>query len=90
MGRIFVIEDELHAEQIGEFLSLDSAIAELRRLAAKPWDEAPNRAPCLSWEGCGRHYELVEYDLSTVPWGEISRVSALNVSKAESPWLLNA
>lgn len=36
MPKCFVIEDESHAEQIGEYASLDDAWAELGRLAAIP------------------------------------------------------
>jgi hypothetical protein len=51
---MFVIEDEAHADQFGEYISFEDAIAELRRLSATPWDEAPNVAPCTSWRTCGR------------------------------------
>ena len=42
---MFLIEDELHAEQIGEFASRNEAIVELRRLARIAWDREPNQAP---------------------------------------------
>jgi hypothetical protein len=79
---------DLHAEQIGEFSGRAEAIAELRRLVEKPWNEPPNRAPCMSWEACGRQYVLIEYDVSITPWREIRRVPALNVSREETAWLL--
>jgi hypothetical protein len=85
---MFVIEDELHAEQIGQFSDQPEAIAELRRLADTRWDQSPNLAPCMNWESCGRHYVLIEYDASTTAWTEIDRVPALNVSRDESTWLL--
>ena len=60
---MFVIEDELHADQLdGQFQTRQQAIAELQRVAAIPWNEDPNRAPCRSWPTCGRRYELIEYD----------------------------
>ena len=55
---MFVIEDEAHAEPQGEFDSLESAIAELRRRADMPWDAAPNLPPCTNWRTCGRRYEV--------------------------------
>src|SRR6185436_11639562 len=67
---MWMIEDEAHAEPQGEFESLDSALAELRRRAGMPWDAAPNVAPCTSWRTCGRRYEVVEFDTAESPWRE--------------------
>lgn len=85
---MYIIEDEIHAESVGEFLTLEAAIAELRRLYQLPWDEEPNLAPCINWHTCGRAYELVEYDASSQPWQTRSRLPALNVSAANKEWLL--
>jgi hypothetical protein len=86
---MWVIEDELHAELIGEFPDQIEAVSELKRLAEVPWDEAPNQAPCTNWPTCGRNYELVEYDVSsTGQWNERQRIPALNVSKEGFSWLL--
>jgi hypothetical protein len=86
---VWIIYDELHAEEIGQFSTRDEALAELQRLAELTWDESPNQAPCTSWKTCGRHYELVEYDVSsTGNWKERHRVPALNVSQDETAWLL--
>jgi len=43
---MFIIEDELHAEQQGEFPNKELAIAELKRRAHIAWDQRPNIAPC--------------------------------------------
>ena len=85
---MFVIEDEAHAEWLGEFPTLEAATAELRRLKEIPWDEAPNVAACTSWRTCGRNYEVVEYDPSSEPWRMIRRLPALNISAAQKEWLL--
>jgi hypothetical protein len=86
---MWVIEDELHSEHSGEFSTEAEAIAELRRRAEIPWDEEPNQAPCMSWQRCGRRYELVEYDVSTTGhWKELRRLPVLNISREESSWLL--
>jgi hypothetical protein len=85
--RIFVIEDEAHAERHGRFQTRPQAIAELRRRAAIPWDEEPNRAPCIGWRKCGRRYELVEYDQSNLPWKAVSRTLILKVSAAGVKWV---
>lgn len=85
---MFVIEDQFHAEPIGRFASRNEALAELRRLAETPWDQAPNVAPCGSWRTCGREYELIEYDVAVSPWRELSRTEALNVSAAGFEWKL--
>jgi hypothetical protein len=86
---MFVIEDEAHGEPVGEFGRRAEAIAELRRLAAIPWNEAPNVCPCSSWRTCARYYHLVEYDTRSTPWQQISNVPALKVSATATSWLLD-
>jgi len=83
---VHIIEDERHAEPCGEFDSREAAIAELKRRAAVPWDQEPNRAPCKSWKTCGREYELIEYDNSTQPYTEIGRVLVLRISQSGVVW----
>ena len=85
---MFIIEDKRHAERVGEYCKRDEAIAELQRLSKVPWDQAPNQAPCTSWETCGRCYELVEFDAAATPWRELQRQAALSVNKAGVEWLL--
>jgi hypothetical protein len=86
---MFVIADEAHAEpQDGRFQTRQQAIAELRRRAAIPWSEEPNRAPCTNWLNRGRRYELVEYDERTLPWNELSRSLALDISAAGAQWVI--
>jgi hypothetical protein len=84
---MFVIYDELHAEHVAEFATREAALAELRRLASLSWDQAPNMAPCTSWQTCGRQYELVEFDDTSTPWRTLSHIPALDVSRAEVKWL---
>ena len=87
---MFIIEDELHAEhQDGTFGSFEEALAELKRRANLPWDQAPNVAPCTSWRTCGRNYEIIEFDDSTSPWKQLSRVPALEISAKGAKWLVN-
>jgi hypothetical protein len=83
---IITIEDERHAEPQGQFASVQHAFAELRRRATIPWDQAPNRAPCMSWQTCGRAYEVVEYDDTHSPWTELRRVAVLEVSASGINW----
>ena len=82
-----MIEDEAHAEPQGEFDSLESALAELRRRALTPWDAAPNVAPCTSWQTCGRRYEVVEFDTAQSPRREIQRIHVLDISAAGVKWM---
>ena len=84
---MFVIEDERHADNIGQFHSRDDAMAELRRLATLPWDREPNIAPCMDWETCGRSYEIIEFDASRKPWRELNRALVLEVSAEGVRWL---
>jgi hypothetical protein len=83
---MFIIEDEIHAEQLGEYASFDQALAELRRRANIPWDQPPNVAPCLSWKTCGRDYIIIDYDDSRLPWEERRRVPVLSVSSSGVKW----
>ena len=80
---MFVIEDELHDEWIDTYDHQDEATAALRRFAALPWDQSPNKAPCTSWRDCGRSYELVEYDTTETPWRELSREAILDISDGD-------
>ena len=71
---MFVIEDEIHCDWHGQFARLVDAVAVLRRRATLPWDEAPNVAPCMSWETCGREYAIIEFDDAQSPWKELQRI----------------
>lgn len=84
---LFVIEDELHAEPVGEFDGRADAIAELQRLAGTPWNVAPNVCPCRRRQTCARRYHLIEYDTAQTPWRQLSNVPALEVSAAGTSWL---
>lgn len=85
---MFIIKDERHAEpQEGEYASYDEAMAELHRLATIPWDEPPNKAPCMSWRTCGRHYEIVQYDTSQKQRVVLQRWSRLAVSASGIEWI---
>ena len=87
---MFIIEDERHAEWVGEYGTRGEAVAELQRLSQVPWNEAPNQAPCTNWETCGRSYELVEFDSAVTPWRELHREGALSISKGGVEWLLES
>jgi hypothetical protein len=83
---VFSIEDEIHAEHLGEFASFDEAVAEPRRLANIPWDRAPNVAPCTSWKTCGREYVVIESDDSHPPGKVLRRTPVLEVSASGAKW----
>lgn len=82
----FVIEDEAHAQQCGEFATFEAALVRLRQLAALPWNEHPNVVPCTSWGNCGRRYEVVEYEISWRPWQELHRTPALEINAGGVTW----
>jgi len=86
MNTCYVIEDEIHAEQMSRHATINDAISELQRLALIPWDEKPNVAPCTNWKDCGRSYEIVEYDATNEPWREVRRISALEISDRGITW----
>jgi hypothetical protein len=80
------IQDNRHSELHGDFPTFEAAIAELKRRAATPWDEPPNRAPCRSWRKCGRDYEVTEFDTAEQPWKLLRRVPVLTVSADGVRW----
>jgi hypothetical protein len=84
---VIIIEDSDHAEQVAQFSSMPEAFAALRGFATLPWDDQPNRAPCMSWQTCGRSYDVIEFDDSHTPWAEVRRVTILKVSQAGVRWL---
>ena len=84
---MFVIEDGIHAEWVGPCERLEDALAELRRRAAIPWDQPPNRPPCTSSQTCRREYELQEYDASQTPWKLLRRAPVLNISARGAEWV---
>jgi hypothetical protein len=84
---MFVIEDEWHAEWIGEFASRDEAHVILRKLAQTPWDQPPNKCPCTSWRTCGRRYHLIEFETSAEPWRRLGDEPVLEVSAARTAWV---
>lgn len=63
MKKVFWIEDDTHADVIGEFLHFDDAVKKLRELEKVPWNQEPNTAPCVGAETCGREYIIIEYSL---------------------------
>jgi len=81
------IEDAIHCESHqGKYSSFDDAIAELKRREWIRWDSEPNRAPCTSWNTCGRKYEIVEYDDSSIPWKRLRSLLVLSVSSVGAIW----
>ncbi len=84
---MFVIEDEWHAEWIGEFDSREEAEVELRRLANLSWDELPNVCPCKSWRKCGRRYYVIHFETSSEPWRVLNDEARLEVSAKGTEWL---
>ncbi len=86
MSSTFVIEDEIHAEQSGEYSSFDEALNELRRRAEIPWDQPPNQCPCTNWRTCKREYWVIEYASSQEPWEVLSKTSVVQVSADGIAW----
>ncbi len=86
MKSIFVLEDDLHAEWAGEYETFELALAEIRRRAQIPWNEKPNRAPCMSSFTCGRCYCIEEYDNSTHPWTRIKSTPVLEIDSKGVRW----
>jgi hypothetical protein len=86
MALHYVIEDELHSEDHGEFPSFEAALDELKRRSLIPWDQDPNVAPCSGWRKCGRDYEIIEYQDSGESWRLLRREPVLQVSAEGVKW----
>jgi len=84
---MITIEDESHAETLGQYPNFQAALIELKRLAKIPWDKEPNLAPCTNWKTCGRMYEIIEREDSLSHWKEVRRIPALEVSALGIKWL---
>ncbi len=87
---VFVIEDEIHAEWMGEFASRDMALSELQRLAALPYGVPPNAAPCESSATCGRDYHIIEFETDGPDWKETRRDHVLSTSAKGVEWIKDA
>jgi hypothetical protein len=87
---VFVIEDEIHAERLGKFMSREEAFAELRRLAELPNGIPPNAAPCESSATCGRDYHVIEFEVRAPDWKEIKRDHVLSTSAKGVMWVQDA
>ncbi len=83
--RKFIIEEEGHAEFIGEFETFEKAITELRRISKIPWNESPNISPCSN-PNCGRDYMLIEYEVSDNHWEVIKSDFVLSVGPYLVAW----
>lgn len=85
-GAIY-IEDTFHCELDGPFESFEAAIAELRRRAQIAWDSPPNRAPCVSWQTCGREYHVLEYDARSESSRLLRKTHVLDISAKGVEWV---
>ncbi|WP_445721292.1 hypothetical protein [Flavobacterium sp.] len=84
---MFIIEDEIHAEpQKGEYKTFEDAFVELKKRAAIPWNEKPNRCPCTNWKDCERNYQIIEYDTTKISWKELKRKDILTISAKGVKW----
>jgi hypothetical protein len=85
---VFVIEDELHADELGQFASFEQAVAEIRRIALVPWGTPPNIVPCAGgMTSCERHYEIREFDSRAKPWKMTQRIDAARIEANGERWV---
>ncbi len=43
-------------------------------------------APCQSWRTCGRDYEIIEYETSSLPRTQVKHYAGLEVSAKGIAW----
>lgn len=83
---MFVIEDSMHSEIIGEYNDLQEVKDKFKELLNTPWGEGLNRAPCMGGDTCSRDYDVTEYDNSKLPRSEINQIAALSISANGIHW----
>ena len=85
---VYVLEDDLHAEVLGEFPTRAAAIDAARQRVALAWDSPENQAPCMSWRGCGRYVDLIVLDRSEqLPLGVVTREQLFEIDANGARWL---
>ncbi|HEX8463896.1 MAG TPA: hypothetical protein VF627_04695 [Abditibacterium sp.] len=83
---MFVINDESHAEWMGEHDTFESALAQIQDWTALVWSQAPNVAPCQSWRTCGRSYEIQQWDNTVKPWTLIESTPIVEIDARGVRW----
>lgn len=59
---IFQLEDEFHAEPVGEdFESMEAALSALREVLSVPFSEPPHCPPCTDWTECQRDWVINKF-----------------------------
>jgi hypothetical protein len=80
----FAVEDEFHCDMIaGPFATYEEALQAIEALAVSPFDQAPNRPPCIGWKNCHRDYCIVESDSSQ---HEVARTYVLSLFAEKQVW----
>jgi hypothetical protein len=82
----FMIEDETHCEQIGDFQTMNEAKALLKYLANVPWGTHPNLPLCGSGVNCDRHYILITGKYDDATWIQLSRTSIFRIDANGIVW----
>lgn len=88
MTTVFCIDDDIHAEGFGRYMTYDGAVGRLRRLSKIPFDTLPIRPPCATGLECKRRFMIEQYDTSVAPWKLISETHALDMDKDGVKWII--
>ena len=83
---IFVLEDNVHAEHVGEYELFNDALEKAKELYLIPWDKEPNKCPYLSWKTCGREYRIVNFEVVQDKWNELARSEIFSISSSKKEW----
>ena len=59
-NKIYIIEDDFHAEHVEKFPSFELALTRLQEFSKITWGEFPNIAPCTNGLNCRRDYIIKE------------------------------
>lgn len=89
MIKNFYIDDDDHSEYLSGHETIAEAMAEIRRLAAIPWTEEPNRPPCGN-DVCGRTYEIVQFVDSSMGNWELRRKRIVRIRKNDVKWFIRS
>ncbi len=85
---IYQLEDEFHAEPVGEaFETFEAALIALRGVVAIPFSEPPHCPPCSNWKECQRDWVVNKYRvLSPDKWQLVEQTYAAKATPDGVEW----
>ncbi len=85
---VFQLEDEFHAEPVGEdFETMEAALAALRKVLSVPFSEPPHCPPCTGWEKCQRDWVVNKFRVvSPEKWELVEQIYVAQSTPSGVEW----